>query len=103
MIRAVMNENDTFLINVQIGGYRLPLRIERKEEELYRLAEKVLGKYLEAYQKKYSHRSAEEVFIFVAYELAVMLVRKMMQQNTAPLAEKVSSLNQELEKLLAEK
>lgn len=34
-----MMDNDTFLINVQAGGFKLPLRIARKDEEIYRKAE----------------------------------------------------------------
>ena len=41
---------DTFLIHVQIGGLRMPLRIPRKDEEIYRKAEKMLVKHLDEYQ-----------------------------------------------------
>ena len=94
-------KDDIFLINVQIGGLRLPLRIARKDEELYRKAEKLLVKYLSDYQQKFSQRPTEEILILVAYQLAVMVSKQEFAENIVPLAEKIQSLDQELKALLS--
>lgn len=93
-------KDDTFLINVQIGGLRLPLRIARKDEELYRKAEKLLVKHLDDYQQKFSQRPTEEILILVAYQLAVMISKQEFSDDIVPLAEKIQSLDQELKALL---
>ncbi|HJV77087.1 MAG TPA: cell division protein ZapA [Paludibacter sp.] len=94
-------KDDIFLINVQIGGLRLPLRIARKDEELYRKAEKLLVKHLDDYQQKFSQRPTEEILILVAYQLAVMISKQEFADDIVPLAEKIQSLDQELKALLS--
>ena len=94
-------EDDIFLINVQIGGLRLPLRIARKDEELYRKAEKLLVKQLEEFQKKYRQRPTEDILILVAYQLAVMVSKRDLSEDTVPLAEKIQSLDNELKTLFS--
>lgn len=94
-------KDDIFLINVQIGGLRLPLRIARKDEELYRKAEKLLVKQLADYQQKYSQRPTEEILILVAYQLAVMVLKQEFADDIVPLAEKIQSLDDELKALFS--
>lgn len=94
-------KDDIFLINVQIGGLRLPLRIARKDEELYRRAEKLLVKYFDEYQKKFSQRPTEEILIFVAYQLAVNVSKQEFAEDIVPLAEKIQSLDNELKSLFS--
>jgi len=94
-------KDDIFLINVQIGGLRLPLRIARKDEELYRKAEKLLVKQLADYQQKYSQRPTEEILILAAYQLAVMVLKQEFADDIVPLAEKIQSLDDELKALFS--
>jgi len=94
-------EDDIFLINVQIGGLRLPLRIARKDEELYRRAEKLLVKKMDEFQNKYRQHPTEDILILVAYQLAVMVSKQEFAEDIVPLAEKIKSLDNELEVLLS--
>ncbi len=93
-------KDDIFLINVQIGGLRLPLRIARKDEELYRIAEKLLVKQMDSFQRKYNQHSTEDILILVAYQLAVMVSKQEFADDIVPLAEKIQSLDNELKALL---
>jgi len=95
-------KDDNFVIHVTINGFRMPLKIARKNEEVYRDAEKKVNKLLLDYWKKYNQRSAEEVLSMTAYQLAVALSRKEFEQNTAPVVEKIEQLDKELEKILSE-
>ena len=95
-------KDDKFTINVQIGGFRMPLGILRKDEELYRKAEKMVVKYLETYQKQYNQRPTEEILIMVAFQIAVIVSKQEFSEDTVPLAEKVQSLDDELKALLSE-
>ncbi len=94
-------KDDNFLINVLIGGLRLPLRIARQDEELYRRAEKLLVKYLNDYQQKFRQRPTEEILILVAYQLAVIVCKQEFADDVVPLAEKIKTLDNELETLLS--
>lgn len=92
--------NEIFRININIGGFRLPLNIARKHEEIYRNAADLLVKYLEDYRKKYPQHSNEEILTIVAYQFAVMVSKQEFSLDTVPLAEKIQSLHDELETLL---
>ena len=94
-------KDDIFLINVQIGGLRLPLRIARKDEELYRKAEKLLVRQLSNYQQKFRQRPSEEILILVAYQLAVMVSKQEFADDITPLAEKIQTLDNELKDLFS--
>ncbi len=96
-------KDDIFTINVQIGGFRMPLRIPRKDEELYRRAEKLVVKYVDKYQKQYNQRPTEEILILVAFQIAVIVSKQEIAQDTIPLAEKIQMLDRELEDLLSKK
>lgn len=94
-------KDDNFIINVKIGGFRLPLNIPRRDEEVYRNAEKTVNKILLEYQQKYNQRSAEEILSIVAYQLAVALSKKEIVQDTTPIVEKIEQLDKELENILS--
>jgi cell division protein ZapA len=95
-------KDDKFTINVQIGGFRMPLSILREDEELYRKAEKLVVKYMEKYQKQYNQRPTEEILIMVAFQIAVIVSKQEFGEDTVPLAEKIQSLDNELKALLSE-
>lgn len=94
-------KDDKFTINVQIGGFRLPLSIPRKDEELYRKAEKMVVQFLLEYQNQYRQRPTEEILTLVAFRIAVIVSKQELSEDTVPLAEKIQSLDHELEALLS--
>jgi hypothetical protein len=94
-------KDDKFTINVQIGGFRLPLSIPRKDEELYRKAEKMVVQFLLEYQKQYRQRPTEEILTLVAFRIAVIVSKQELSEDIVPLAEKIQSLDHELEALLS--
>ena len=94
-------KDDNFIINVQISGLRMPLNIPRKDEELYRKAEKLVNSYLARFQKMYNQRPSEEILIMVAFQIAVIVSKQELSEDKTPLAEKIKELDKELEKLLS--
>jgi len=96
-------EDEIFLINVQVGGLRIPLKIPRKDEEVYRSAEKLLVKYMNEYQQVYRQRPSEEILILVAFRLATIIFKNEFSEDVVPLAEKIQVLDDELNELLSNK
>ncbi len=96
-----MNNSDIFTINILINGVRMPLKIKREDEELYRNAEKIVNKYLEQYRNQLSQRSMEEILTIVAYQLAVIVSKQNTSQDLVPLVEKMKEINREVKELLA--
>ncbi|MDR1585135.1 MAG: cell division protein ZapA [Prevotellaceae bacterium] len=97
-----MEKNDVFTINVTFGDWRLPLTIPRKDEELYRNAEKLLSRLCAKYRHKYNQKSNEELMIISAYHLAVALKKRDFIEDTLPVSEKLELLGKELDELLKE-
>jgi hypothetical protein len=93
-------KDDIFLINVQIGGFKMPLRIPRSDEAIYRDAEKMVVNYMETFQKKYNQRAYNDILTLVAFQLAVMLTKQEITQDISPLADRIKQLDEELEQLL---
>jgi len=94
-------KDDNFIINVQISGLRMPLNIPRKDEELYRKAEKLVNSYLARFQKMYNQRPSEEILIMVAFQIAVIVSKQELNEDKVPLAEKIQELDKELKLLLS--
>ena len=94
-------KDDNFIINVQISGLRMPLNIPRKDEELYRKAEKLVNSYLARFQKMYNQRPSEEILIMVAFQIAVIVSKQELSEDKVPLAEKIQELDNELKILLS--
>jgi len=94
-------KDDKFTINVQISGLRMPLNIPRKDEELYRKAEKMVNTYLNQFQKLYNQRPTEEILIMVAFQIAVIVSKQELNEDKVPLAEKIKELDEELKQLLS--
>ena len=94
-------KDDNFIINVQISGLRMPLNIPRKDEELYRKAEKLVNSYLARFQKMYNQRPSEEILIMVAFQIAVIVSKQELNEDKVPLAEKIQELDNELKLLLS--
>lgn len=93
-------KDDILNINIQIGGFRMPLKVHRDDEEFYRAAEKLVVRYVQEFQKRYNQRPIEEIYIMVAYQLAVMISRNELIHDTTPLVDKIKMLDRELEELL---
>lgn len=93
-------KDDKFTINVTVNGFKMPLNIPRKDEELYRNAEKLVEKYIDYFQKQYNQRSTEQILIMVAFQIAVIVSKQEFSEDTVPLAEKIQALDDELKALL---
>jgi len=90
-------------IHIMAGYFRVPLRIDLKEEIIYRDAEKIVNKLLNESHKTYPLRSEEEILCLTLYKIAVALVKTEMNSEDAPLVESISKWNDEIENLLNEK
>lgn len=100
MNRELMEKN-TLKINLKVGGVKFPLTIARKDELIYRDAEKLVNKYIEKNTTYYSKELAsEEIKVLVAFQIAVTLVKHLMNMDLTPMEEKIKELDQEIDNLL---
>lgn len=96
-----MKEDKTYLtINVQIGGFRIPMTIPRDDEEIYRKAQAMVEEYIEMYQKRFNQRSYEEIVILAAFQLASIIARHRITGDPAPVEAKLKVLEAEIDAVL---
>jgi len=95
-----MSNKEELNINVIIGGMRIPLRIRRQDEEIYRNAEKIVKAFLKDYREKYSRRPNEELLTLTAYKTAVLLAKHDFNADASNRNLDIESLNERLDKLL---
>ncbi|GAB1414785.1 hypothetical protein MASR2M117_01910 [Paludibacter sp.] len=94
-----MND-DIFIINVQIGGFPITLKIPRKDEEIYRNAEKRVVKLIEQYNNLYNQRAYEDILKLVAFQLAVDVSKNELYEDPSPITDHLKKLEQELDDVL---
>lgn len=94
-------KDDNLTINVHVNGFKMPLNIQRKDEELYRNAEKLVDNYINHFQKQYNQRSTEQILIMAAFQIAVIVSKQEFSEDTVPLADRIQALDDELKALLA--
>ncbi|OJV39016.1 MAG: hypothetical protein BGO29_03195 [Bacteroidales bacterium 36-12] len=94
-----MND-DIFIINVQIGGFPIALKIPRKDEEIYRNAEKLVTKLIEEYNSLYNQRAYEDILKLVAFQLAVRVSKSALHEDPSPLSGQLKKLEQEIDDAL---
>ena len=96
-----MEKDDVFKIHVTFGSWKLPLEIARKDEELYRNAEKLVSTLTAKYRHKYAQKSNEELMVIVAYHVAAALMKHDFAENIHPAFEIIESLSNEINQLLS--
>lgn len=92
--------DDILTINVNIDGFRVPLKISRSDEEIYRKAEKLVVERLNKFRASYPQRTYEEVLKFVALQLATDIARDKLTLEISPVTDKLRELDAELDKVL---
>ena len=87
-------------INLQIGAHNVSLDIPREAEPLYRNAAVTLNERYQYYQRRMLKASAEQLWLYVALELAVNLHADAREKSLKPIHEKLEVLNQLIESCL---
>ncbi len=93
-----MNEKQN--ITLVLDWHRIPLCVNREEEQVYREAADVLNTTYKRYQQRFPQKSAEELWIYTALSVACDLKRDVRDKNLQPVMEKVAELNAELGEFL---
>lgn len=81
-------------ITLQLDAHHISLNIPADAEELYRHASEMLNERYRFYQRKMPLQSAEQVWVYVALEMAVNLHADAHAHRLEPIEEKVRDINQ---------
>lgn len=94
-----MND-EKLLITLRVDGRRFPLRIDRKQEEVYRKAAKAIDDKLSLYKINYGDNpdlSLVDLLIMASIQVLGESYSEYNKVDTRPYEETISSLVEELE------
>jgi cell division protein ZapA (FtsZ GTPase activity inhibitor) len=80
-------------ITLQLDSHHISINVLAHQEHLYRDAAKILNEKYRHYQKKMQTSSAEQLWVYVALDMAVNLCAESHAQRLQPIDEKVQELN----------
>lgn len=93
-------DDEKFNINMRIDGYPIRLHIARKDEEIYRNAEKDIKDIYNKLNQRYPDKSVVELWLLTAFQIAVAINRQQKVENINPLAQKIEELEEQIDQLL---
>ena len=80
-------------INLKIGAYTVPLDVPRDQEEIYRKAAVLLNERYNIYLRQRPQASVEQLWMYVALEMAVNLNADARDKAIQPIEEKINEIN----------
>jgi len=92
---------DSFEINLMVGGTYYPLTIRKEDEYLYREAARRINDKLNRYRKRYPQLSEEKYCVMAAIHTSMANVMWEQFNDTAPYADKIRQLDSQLDDFLS--
>ena len=89
-----MSEQKKININLQLDAHHISLNVLADKEALYRNAAEQINNRYRHYRKLLPNQSAEQIWVYVALEMAVNLQADAHAHRLQPIEEKVQELNQ---------
>ena len=89
-----MNEIRKQPITLQLDAHHISLNVVADKEPLYRNAAEQINERYRHYRKLLPSHSAEQIWVYVALEMAVNLQADAHAHRLQPIDEKIQELNQ---------
>lgn len=89
-----MNEIRKQHITLQLDAHHISLNVVADKEPLYRNAAEQINERYRHYRKLLPSHSAEQIWVYVALEMAVNLQADAHAHRLQPIDEKIQELNQ---------
>lgn len=89
-----------FHIKLQIVGRYYPLVIERKDEEKFRKAAKLINEKVAQYKQRYRDKDLQDFLSMAALQFVLKEIELEEKGDETPLISAVKDLNDELEEFL---
>ncbi|MBO7299036.1 MAG: cell division protein ZapA [Kiritimatiellae bacterium] len=80
-------------ITLRLDAHQVSINVPAHQEHLYRLAAKALNEKYHHYQRKMQTSSAEQLWVYVALDMAVNLQAESHVNRMQPIEEKIKELN----------
>lgn len=81
-------------ITLQLDAHHISLNVQADKEPLYRKAAEQINERYRYYRRLLPNQSAEQIWVYVALEVAVNLQADAHAHRLQPIEEKVKEINQ---------
>ena len=89
-----MTEERKQHITLQLDAHSISLNVPMSKEHLYRKAAEKINQRYKYYQRIVPNKSAEQIWVYVALDMAVNLSAGEYANRLQPVDEKIQELNQ---------
>lgn len=95
--------DDKQKITIRFGSWDLPMNVLRKDEHLYREAEKLMKERYTFYTSSYKGLATERYMVMCMLDIAVRLQHALENNDNNDIIERLNPLIEDIEKILKEK
>ena len=88
-------------INTRIDGRNYPLKVDKKDEEKYRKAAKIINDIVLQYRQKYVNNDSQDFIAMAAFQFVVKNIDLEEKVDQSPLFEGLKKLDEELSDYLS--
>lgn len=96
-------DNNSFRINIKIDGRNYPLQIDRKDEEKYRLAAKIVNETVRKYRELYRDMESTDILAMAAFQIALGNAEMKQRENDNLFIEELKNLNDDISDFVKER
>ena len=97
-----MSDNN-FRINIKIDGRNYPLTIDRKDEERYRKAAKIVNETISEYRKRFQSIDQQDILAMTAFQAALNYSKLEERQDYSQFIDDIKDINDDISDFLKEK
>ena len=92
---------DELSINININGRIYPLKIDRRQEEKYRKAAKMINDIVLEYKKKYVSQDSQDFLAMTAFQFVLRNLEIEEKTDETPVLEELKLLDEQLSDYLS--
>ncbi|HPF50842.1 MAG TPA: cell division protein ZapA [Draconibacterium sp.] len=96
-------KDSNFRINIKIDGRNYPLNIDRKDEERYRKAAKIVNETITEFRTRFQNNDQQDIMAMTAFQAALNYTRLQDRQDYSQFIDDIKDLNDDISDFLREK
>lgn len=95
-------KESNFRINIKIDGRNYPLNIDRKDEERYRKAAKIVNETITEFRSRFQNNDQQDIMAMTAFQAALNYSRLQDRQDYSQFIDDIKDLNDDISDFLRE-
>lgn len=94
-----MRDNN-FRINIKIDGRNYPLNIDRKDEERYRKAAKIVNETINEFRGRFQSNDQQDIMAMTAFQATLNYCKLQNRQDYSQFIDDIKDLNDDISDFL---